>query len=104
MGVDQDPVAAAIDPIMDFAGVVTASSVSSMQFFDTSTSAIAGSIRSGLDNPSGVVFDPVNQVFLAANSLLNEIAIVDPATFILTPASWELGPRRSITIFRPARW
>jgi DNA-binding beta-propeller fold protein YncE len=92
VAVDQDPVAVATDPILDFAGVVTASSASSMQFIDTSTGAIEGSVRSGLNNPSGVVFDPVNQVFLAANSLLNEIAIVDPATFILTPAPVGIGP------------
>jgi DNA-binding beta-propeller fold protein YncE len=92
VGVDQDPVALAIDPNLDYAAVVTASSASSMQFVVTSTDAIAGSVRTGLDNPSGVVFDPVNQVFLTANSLLNEIVIVDPATFIQTPAQVGIGP------------
>ncbi|HEY6442647.1 MAG TPA: hypothetical protein VIY66_04835 [Candidatus Acidoferrales bacterium] len=90
--VDQDPVALATDPTLDYAGVVTASSTSSMQFIDMSTNGVAGSVRSGLDNPSGIVFDPVNQVFLTANSLLNEITIVDPATFIATPVSVGIGP------------
>ena len=92
VGVDQDPVALAIDPNLDYAAVVTASSASSMQFIVTSTDSIAGSVRTGLDNPTGVVFDPVNQVFLTANSLLNEIVIVDPATFIQTPAHVGIGP------------
>lgn len=92
VGVDQDPVALATDPDLDFAGVVTASSVSSLQFIDMSTSGIVGSVRTGLDNPTGIVFDPVNQVFLTANSLLNEIVIVDPLTFIQTPAQVGIGP------------
>jgi DNA-binding beta-propeller fold protein YncE len=92
LGVDQDPVALAIDPTLDLAAVVTASATSSMQFIDMLTNGITGSVRTGLDNPSGIVFDPVNQVFLTANSLLNEIVIVDPATFIQTPARVGIGP------------
>src|SRR5690348_5464706 len=65
VAVDQDPVALAVDPTLDFAGVVTASATSSMQFIEMSSGAIAGSVRTGLDNPAGIVFDPVNQVFLA---------------------------------------
>jgi hypothetical protein len=92
VSVDQNPVAVATDPNLDYAGVVTASATSSMQFIAIPTNAIAGSVRTGLDNPSGVVFDPVSQVFLTANSLLNEIVIVDPATFIETPARVGIGP------------
>ncbi|HXU20064.1 MAG TPA: hypothetical protein VN788_05720, partial [Verrucomicrobiae bacterium] len=92
VAVDQDPVALAVDPTLDFAGVVTASATSSMQFIEMSSGAIAGSVRTGLDNPAGIVFDPVNQVFLAANSLLNSIVIVDPATFIQTPSPVGIGP------------
>jgi hypothetical protein len=92
VAVDQDPVALATDPTLNYAAAVTASANSSMQFIDMSTSAIAGSVRTGLANPSGIVFDPVNQVFLAANSLLNEVVIVDPATFIQTPARVGIGP------------
>ncbi|HEV3480746.1 MAG TPA: hypothetical protein VGR97_00305 [Candidatus Acidoferrales bacterium] len=92
VAVDQDPVALATDPNLDFAAVVTASATSSMQFIDMSTGGIAGSVRTGLDNPTGIVFDPVNQVFLTANSLLNEIVIVDPVTFIQTPAQVGIGP------------
>ncbi len=92
VAVDQDPVALATDPNLDFAGVVTASSTSSMQFIVMSTGGVAGSVRTGLDNPSGIAFDPVNQVFLTANSLLNEIVIVDPATFIETPVRVGIGP------------
>jgi len=92
VAVDQDPVALAVAPTLDFAGVVTASATSSMQFIEMSSGAIAGSVRTGLDNPTGIVFDPVNQVFLTANSLLNSIVIVDPATFIQTPSPVGIGP------------
>ena len=90
--VDKNPVAVAIDPTLNYTGVVTASSTSSMQFIAMATQGIAGSVRTGLDNPTGIAFDPINQVFLAANSLLNEIVIVDPVSLIQTPARVGIGP------------
>jgi DNA-binding beta-propeller fold protein YncE len=46
----------------------------------------------GLQNPTGIVFDPINQVFLVANSLLNDIVIIDPNTFIQTPVRVGIAP------------
>ena len=57
------------------------------------TTSILGRVN-GLQNPSGVVFDPVNQVFLTVNSLVNNIVITDPAT--LTSSNCERGHRPDV--------
>jgi DNA-binding beta-propeller fold protein YncE len=91
--VDHDPVAAAVDPNLDYAAITTASQSSSVDFVDMATTGIAGRASgTGLQNPSGVVFDPVNQVFVVANSLLNNVVIVDPATFIQTQVGTGIAP------------
>jgi DNA-binding beta-propeller fold protein YncE len=91
--VDQDPVAVAFDPTLDFAAVATASGTSSVDIIDTLTSAISGRVGgTGLQNPSGIVLDPLNNVFLVANSLLNNIAIIDPTTLIQTPIRVGIAP------------
>jgi DNA-binding beta-propeller fold protein YncE len=92
VSVDHDPVAAAVDPNLDYAAIVTASQASSINFVNMSTLGTAGSVTSALENPSGIVFDPVNQVFLAANSLLNDVIIVDPTTFVETPVNVGIAP------------
>jgi len=89
--VDQDPVAVAVDPTLDFAAVATASSTSSLDIIDMGTDSIVGRV-SNLENPSGVVFDPVNQVFLTVNSLLNNIDITNPATLTTTTVSVGIAP------------
>jgi DNA-binding beta-propeller fold protein YncE len=89
--VDQNPVAVAVDPTLNFAAVATASSTSSLDIIDMSTQSIVGRV-SGLDNPSGVVFDPVNQVFLTVNSLLNNIDITNPATLTTTTVNVGIAP------------
>jgi DNA-binding beta-propeller fold protein YncE len=91
LSVDQDPVAVAVDPTLDFAAVATASSTSAVDIIDMTSESIVGRI-SGLANPSGVVFDPVNQVFLTVNSLLNNIDITNPATLTTTTVSVGIAP------------
>lgn len=90
--VDQNPVAAAIDPYLDYAAVVTASTAGSVDIIDLATQSKVGGINAGQQNPSGVVFDPVNQVFLTADSLQNEISIIDPNTFLSTPVAVGIAP------------
>jgi DNA-binding beta-propeller fold protein YncE len=97
VAVDHDPVAVATDPNIDYAAVATASSASSINLINMENYSTAGSINSSnssssLENPSGIVFDPVNQVFLTANSLLNNVLIVDPTTFIATPVNVGIAP------------
>ena len=53
--------------------------------------AIVGRVSS-LQNPSGVVFDPVNQVFLTVNSLVNNIVITNPATLTSSNVSVGIAP------------
>jgi DNA-binding beta-propeller fold protein YncE len=89
--VDQDPVAVAVDPTLNFAAVATASSTSSLDIVDMASEAIVGRV-SNLENPSGVVFDPVNQVFLTVNSLENNIDITNPGTLTTTTVSVGVAP------------
>jgi DNA-binding beta-propeller fold protein YncE len=87
--VDQNPVAVAIDPNLDYAAVATASQASSVDIVQLASLAKAGRITGTLQNPSGIVFDPLNQVFLTADSLQNAITFIDPNT--LLPASAAVG-------------
>jgi DNA-binding beta-propeller fold protein YncE len=89
--VDQNPVAVAMDPTLNFAAVATASGTSALDVIDLATDSIAGRV-SGLQDPSGVLFDPVNQVFLTVNSLLNNIIITNPATLTSTTAQVGIAP------------
>jgi DNA-binding beta-propeller fold protein YncE len=91
--VDQNPVAVAVDPTLNNAAVATASQASSVNFVNMATGARVGRVAgTGLQNPTGIVFDPINQVFLAANSLLNNILIIDPNTLVQTPVRVGIAP------------
>ncbi len=90
--VDQGAVAVAIDPYLDYAAVATASQASSVNIVDLATDATVGDITGTLQNPSGIIFDPINQVFLAADSLQNTISIIDPATFLPTQVAVGIAP------------
>src|SRR5579862_778943 len=97
VAVDHDPVAAAVDPNLGYAAIATASQASSINFINLINLSTVGSINSGnssssLQNPSAIVFDPVNQVFLTANSLLNNVLIIDPTTFVATPVNVGIAP------------
>jgi DNA-binding beta-propeller fold protein YncE len=92
--VDADPGALAIDPnptsttTSPLVAVATSSQASSVDLVAQNSGGISARIN-GFQNPSGVVFDPVNQVFLVANSLQNTVVIIDPNTFI--PSSVRVG-------------
>ncbi len=59
---------------------------------------------SGFENPSGIIFDPFNQVFIVANSLNNNLVIMDPMTLVQTPVSVGIDPTALDYDYRPARW
>jgi DNA-binding beta-propeller fold protein YncE len=86
--VDQDPVAVAFDPTLNYAGIATASQSSSFDLMDAASGSIIKAIT-GFQLPTGVVFDPVNQDFLVADSVVNNVDIVDPVTFI--PNGFRVG-------------
>jgi DNA-binding beta-propeller fold protein YncE len=91
---DHDPVAVAIDPNPQYpyAAVATDSSTSSIDFLNIAIGGALVGRTPGLSNPTGIVFDPVNQVFLVANSLQNEVVIIDPTSFLPTPVAVGIGP------------
>lgn len=91
MAVDQDPVAVAVDPKLNFAAVATASSSSSLDIVSIALQSTVNHVN-GLQNPSGVVFDPVNQVFVTVNSLLNNIFFTDPASVTSTAVNVGIAP------------
>jgi YVTN family beta-propeller protein len=92
IAVNQNPVSVAVDPNGDgFAAVGTASQAGSIDIIDLLMLRVSCRI-SGVQVPSGVVFDPVNHVFVAANSLQNNIVIVDPVTCIPTTVKVGINP------------
>jgi DNA-binding beta-propeller fold protein YncE len=95
--VDQNPVSVAIDPSpvalnpgLSYAAVGTASTASSVEVFNLSTQVPQR--ISNFENPLGLIFDPLNQQFIVANSLSNNLVIVDPNTLIQTPVHVGINP------------
>jgi len=84
--VDQSPGAVAIDPNPNvnlsnaiFSAVATFSQNSSVDLVNT-----GGGIAKRVNNlqaPTGVIFDPLNQVFVVANSLQDNLVFIDGTTF-----------------------
>lgn len=89
--VDMNPTGVAIDPNpnLNYTAVATDSQASSLVFL--SGGAIVGRI-SNLQIPGTVVFDPVNQVFLVADSAQNNIVIADPSSFVTTSIRGGINP------------
>ena len=95
--VDQNPISVAIDPepfpantAVNYAAVGTSSQASSVEIIDLST--LAPQRITGFQNPTGIIFDPLNQVFVVANSLNNNLVIVDPVTLVQTPVRVGIDP------------
>jgi YVTN family beta-propeller protein len=95
--VDQNPVSVAIDPSpsalnpgLSYAAIGTSSSTSSVEVINLTTQVPQR--ISGFASPTGLIFDPLNQEFLVANSLNNNIVIVDPNTLIQTPVRVGINP------------
>jgi len=95
--VDQNPVSVAVDPVpiavnpgVSYVAVGTASQASSVEVIDAST--LVPQRISGFENPTGMLFDSLNQEFIAANSLNNNLVIIDPITLVQTPVSVGIDP------------
>ena len=101
--VDQFPVAVSMAPVLlspptpgiittlNYAAVDTASSASSVDLLNVAIDSIIDRV-SPFELPTGVVFDPVNQDFLVVDSVINNVVIVDPITFIPTSFRVGIGP------------
>jgi DNA-binding beta-propeller fold protein YncE len=93
--VDQFPDAVSMAPVLvsppipglvvtnNLAAVPTASSSSSVDLLNSDTASIIKAV-SNFQLPTGAVFDPVNQDFLVSDSVVNNVDIIDPNTFIAT--------------------
>ncbi|MGH9689579.1 MAG: hypothetical protein ACRD4C_00480 [Candidatus Acidiferrales bacterium] len=95
--VDQNPISVAIDPSpiaanlgLSYLAVGTATQASSVEVIDSST--LAAQRITGFQNPSGIVFDALNKVFLVSDSLQNSLEIIDPLTLIETPVRVGINP------------
>jgi YVTN family beta-propeller protein len=95
--VDQNPISVAIDPepyptntAVSLAAVGTSSQSSTVEVIDLST--LIPQRLSGFQNPSGLIFDPLNQVFVVANSLNNNLVIIDPITLVQTAVRVGIAP------------
>lgn len=93
-GVDQGPFGLAVDPI-DNVGIVTASAqnvvdgltlTSSEAFFPTANRV------TGFNNPLDATFDPITDTFLVADSLNNQIGIIDAKTLIVNRFKVGINP------------
>lgn len=94
VSVDQNPGAVAIDPNPDFnfAAVATLSQSSSVLLVNLVSSFTANRLTNGIQLPTGVIFDPLNQFFVVANSSGNTLQMVDPTTFLATPVRVGINP------------
>lgn len=93
--VDLTPTSVAVDQYLDYLGVATAGQTSNIDIInvmENQTTRAIGLTGSGLQVPTGIIFDPVNQVFLVANSLVNNITFVDPVTTIASSAQVGMNP------------
>jgi hypothetical protein len=96
---DLDPTAVAIDPVINaanitlggYAAVTSASQASTVQLLTVPGGALAQRL-SGYQVPTDIKFDPLNQVFLVANSLLNEVVVLNPSSFAQTTISAGINP------------
>jgi DNA-binding beta-propeller fold protein YncE len=75
----------------NLAAVPTASSSSSVDLLNSDTASIINRVAN-FQLPTGAVFDPVNQDFLVADSVVNNVDIIDPNTFIAIPFRVGIDP------------
>ncbi len=80
----------AIDPVRGLAGV-TNTTANTASFVNVTTGTIAGS-ASNFQIPSGVVYDADSDRFVVASSLLNDLRLVNPATFQQTSVRVGINP------------
>jgi hypothetical protein len=97
--VDLDPTAVAIDPLINaanvslggYAAVTSASQSSTVELLTVPGGSVSQRLT-GYQVPTDIKFDPLNQVFLVANSLLNEVVILNPSTFTQTAVNAGINP------------
>ncbi len=96
LSVDQAPLAVAIDPIDDVLAVAAApppqdSGTNTVDIFSLTTDQLLTRLT-GYEDPTGVEYDPAEDKFLIADSLNNNVVIVDPVSFIQTRLRVGINP------------
>lgn len=99
--VDQTPFGVAVDPMDDVVAVTTTSgpnqgsslpsTLDLIGLFGTNAGSIIGRV-SNFQNPMDVTYDPVTDTFLLADSLDNNVDVVDPRSFVSTPMRAGINP------------
>jgi YVTN family beta-propeller protein len=92
-GVDLHPEAVAADPNLNYLGVAIAgqgqaSTVDILKVDQSTQQPRPG----GFNLPTGIIFDPLNQVFVVANSLQNNVGFVDPNSGVPSFAQVGMNP------------
>lgn len=93
-GLDATPQAVAVDPYFDYLGIPIGAPLGGTNTVDIYNLQQSGQIAkpSGFNLPTGIVFDPVNQVFVAANSLQNNVGFIDPISGIAAFSQVGMNP------------
>lgn len=93
-GLDATPLAVAVDPYFDYLGIAVGAALGNTNTVDVYNLQQPGQIArpGGFNLPTGIIFDPVNQVFVAANSLQNDVGFVDPISGVASFAQVGMNP------------
>ena len=94
--VDQQPLAVAIDPVRNFAAVTAApppqfSPTNTVDIVNLALNSVVQRLT-GFSDPTGAVYDPAADHFLIADSLNNNIVMIDPTTLIGTRVRVGINP------------
>jgi YVTN family beta-propeller protein len=89
--VDQFPTGIAADPTLDYAAVA-ASQTNAVNLVDLAANNFVSPPIFNFQEPAGVAFDPLNQVFLVANSLQSTVVLLDPYTSLTTSITAGVNP------------
>src|SRR5487761_185439 len=88
--VDQGPFGVSVDPIDNLAAI-TAATQNTVDIVNLASRFIVGRVNN-FEVPSDAAFDPITDTFLVADSLLNNINVVDPKAFTNTPIRVGINP------------
>ena len=95
--VDEDPLGVAVDPTLDIGAVTveivqvsTTQTAGALEVFTPGILTTLGNVGN-LQIPSGVLFDPLNQVFVTALSLQNDLLFAVPSINAGTPIFSTVG-------------
>jgi YVTN family beta-propeller protein len=88
--VDTYPDAVAIDPALNYAAVGAATQ-NTVLIVNLATNTILGRVSSQL-LPTGIVYDPIGAMFVVADSVANNLTLIDPLTLQTTTVRTGINP------------